>query len=944
MEATTVNSLDAGMAFEIERDMRVTVRAAKSGKVSVQDYVESLAIRYPLLGAAVLEENNRKAVESIALQAIKLLLNRGQVYDWASLAVFLTMIQYAKGWERAGNAGFWAYIAEQFGYKDSPQIYNVLTSSVKVACQSYNRLFVVDPNGDNNYYSTVLAHAISPSKSVYALFDFLVKFYKYNLDCSVYEGDPAIGRMVGVLRDRCNGASVDEDEDIRGNVSGIQAGLRVLLTTRPGYMRHFLIKVLQKMGSLLNGNELTGRDYVDEVLTQWYIGKLTENPTQGTTSVRRSAPIHKRTTDIAFSYGKIKVEYILDDHDEPALRIPSIRLADRENPVLRIYSKTNMVYQHTIGIYGNDYAATSEETIVPLSDISDAEFVGLYAEITIDGKEIFTSGSGLNATALLFKDSKHQTGKTIDEGNYVLFAPKSVKILFKGNVERQCRTYFAQLIDCYIQGEGSVFADGRLLFCSRPQEGSLRFHLPQTQVDYVVHDTVYPLFCRDKISITAIGALDGKNVIATTQSGEKLTIQSRDANMYQFSLPAENGSYTVTLTDESTGRVFDETHLFIVDIYSVAFDCEYYLESAEDGNVVFEVDGQKHELSLMGFDSKVKIPSGGGEIQIQIPRIRLRLDGNPLPSKAIWKDEITPSSILRVLCPETVSVSLTFAYSQMPRKSTMGGFDYAIGNAVQAYDGEKDRVVVNLLTTSDNIQLFDVVFKVSLSEPPQFNLTGSMLTWLNSHSFMGGRNTALKFVFQPRYGGTINLTVGQGEKVLCEDFPTMSEQYRYHVIAQIETAFGVAETTLAEGTVIFGDKFAVIFLGKILRIEKILLDGEPIEIKPVYVEDISYVGVENLGFTDLSGDYAHYMAKLFFITQTGKQYFPDLNPVDIYLVNEKAGRLHITFNEGEGLFIDKSNGYKAELYMHNDPPRKLAQYFFFPDFFEFEVSKEMRQC
>jgi uncharacterized protein (DUF302 family) len=276
-------------------------------------------------------------------------------------------------------------------------------------------LFVVDPNGDNNYYSTVLAHSVSPNKSVFALFDFLVKFYRSNLDCSVYDGDPAIGRMVGVLRDRCNGATIEQDEDIRGNVYGIQVGLKVLLTTRPGYMRHFLTKVLQKMGSLLNGNELPGKDYVDEVLTKWYIGKLTESVTSTTSINQRSAPAHKRTTDIAFSYGKIKVEYIMDDDGEPAIRIPSIRLAERENPVLKIFSNNDMVYQRTIGIYGNDYAATSEETIIPLSDILDADFLTLYAEIMICGKGIYTSGIGLNVAALLFKDSKLQTGKTVDD-------------------------------------------------------------------------------------------------------------------------------------------------------------------------------------------------------------------------------------------------------------------------------------------------------------------------------------------------------------------------------------------------------------------------------------------------------------------------------------------------------------------------------------------------
>lgn len=937
MEATTATDLDAEATFEIERDMRISLRSQRGGKLSVQDYVEGIAARYPLLGAAVLEENSRKAIEKTALQAIRILLEHNKVYNWAYLSIFLTMIQYTKVWDRGDNAGFWAYIAEQFGYKDSQSMYSVLTTSVKEACRGYNRFFVVDPNGDNNYYSTVLAHSISPNKSVFALFDFLVKFYKNNLDCSVYEGDPAIGRMVGVLRDRCNGASVEQDDDIRGNVYGIQVGMRVLLTTRPGYMRHFLTKVLQKIGFLLDGNELSGKDYVDEVLTQWYIGKLLEPATSATTSVKRSTPTHKRTTEIAFSYGKIKVEYILDDDGEPAIRIPSIRLASRENPVLRIYSNTDMIYQITIGIYGNDYAATSEETIVPLSDISDADFIRLNAEIKIDGKEIYTSGNSLNVTALLFKDSKLQTGKTIDGGNYVLFAPKAVNIKFQGNVERERRSYFAQLINIYIQGEVSVFADGRLLFCSRPPEGSLRFRLQQGQVEYVVRGIVYPLFSRNEFSVTAIGVFDGKNVTATTQSGEKLTIQSRDTNLCQFSLPAENGGYTITLTDENTGRVFDEARFYIVDNYSVAFDSDYYLESAEDGNVVFEVDSQKYELSLMGFTLKVKIPVGNGDIQIQIPRIRLLLDGNPLPTEAVWKGEISPSSTLRVLCPETVALSLSFANSTMPRRSIMGGFDYAIGNAVQAYDGDANKCSVNLHVAGDNLRMLDVVFKMSLTEPPQFNLTESTLTWLNSHSFMGDKSTRLKFVFKPRYGEAVALTIGQGEKILSEDFPTISEWYRYQVIAQIDTAFGVSETKLAEGTVIFGDKFAVIFRGEILRIEKVLLDGEPIEIKPVYADEITYVGIENLGYTDLSGDYAHYTAKLFFKTMNDDVYFRDLNPVDIYLVNEKAGRLHISFNDGEGLFIDKSSGYKAELYKHTDPPQKLARYFFFPDFFEYEV-------
>ncbi len=272
----------------------------------------------------------------------------------------------------------------------------------------------------------------------------------------------------------------------------------------------------------------------------------------------------------------------------------------------------------------------------------------------------------------------------------------------------------------------------------------------------------------------------------------------------------------------------------------------------------------------------------------------------------------------------------------------MGGFDYAIGNAVQAYDGSAQKVSVNLLIAGDNIPIFDIMFKMSLTESPSFNLFENTLTWLNSYSFMGDRITRLKFVFKPRYGEPIVLFSVQGAKILSESFPSQSERYHYQVIAQTETAFGMVDTILADGIVVFGDKAAVIFYGEVLRITQVIEEGNYTEIKPVYAEGITYIGTENLGYTDLSGDYAHYTAKLYFMTKNGKRYFTDLNPVDIYLVNDKSGILHISFRDGDGLFIDRSGDYGTELYKHVDPPQRLKKYFNIPDFFIYHCSKEMR--
>lgn len=923
------------MITEVERDMRIFPVTRIKGKLSVPDFLEQIASSRPLLGTAMITESSFRNIENVALRGIKLCLEYRDLKDFGHLAILMTIIQYAKSWERTESSGFWAYICEQLGYKYSEQLYAILANSVKTACDQYCRVFIKDSNGDNSYYSTILAHAIAPSKSFFALCDFLIKFYKNNLDCSVYPEDPAIERMVDVLRDRCKGATIEKDEDIRGNVSGIQAGFRSLLTQRPIYMRIFLARLLQRIDALLSGEELGGKEYTDVLLTQWYAGKLTE-PT-----VKRNASIHKRTTEIAFSYGKIRLSFVLDDNGEPALRIPSIRLANRENPAVTICAATTDVYRQTIGVYGNDYASTSEETIIPLSDLSDIDFEDICVELYVGKKQVFTSDKNFWSGALLFKDGKAVASKTVDEGNYVLFAPKSSVVKFDGGIERQRRSYFAQLYDFYIQGEAAVYVNNILLCCSRPPIGSLRFRLPQSDSYCVVDGVNYPIYSRDELSVAAVGLLRNANLIAEIQSGIALHINEGGDNVYQIEPPSENGQHTITLSDSGTGRVLDEVHLYIVNQFSVKFDEPYYLEDSEEGVLTLAIDDELFEIPLSGCGAKAKVPINEGEILVRIPRIRLLLDGQSLPQNAVWKGDISPASRLRVNCPDSLNVSMTVGGSSLIKTDALGGFEYAMGNAIQAYDGSEVTLAAELYIAGNRHHMFDIIFKPYLTAEPVFNLNGTTLTWLNSHSFIGDRETKLGFTFLPKNGAAIQTTIAQKERVLFTDFPERSERYTYKISAVSDTAFGENETPLTEGSVIFGNKYEVIFLGETLRITRVIEEGTYTEIKPVFIENISFIGKENLGYTDLSGEYAHYTGKLYFKTRTGIRYFSDLNPVDIYLVNDVSKRIHISFDGGAGLFVDKSSEYATELYKHTDPPPKLARYFSIPDYFEYKFSKEM---
>lgn len=918
------------MSIKVENDMRVFCVSTPKEKQTITDYLNWIAAAYPLLGTLTISDKNFKVIEKTALKAIKLAFDYRELKDFAHLAILLTVIQYAKSWERTENSGFWAYISEQLGYKYSEPLYGILTESVKKACERYNRAFFKEASGDNSYYSTVLAHAIAPSKSFYALSDFLLRFYKNNLDCSVYPDDPAIDRMTEVLRDRCKGATIEQDDEIRGNVSGIQAGIRALLTQRSVYMRTFLTELLQKIDLLLSGDELGENDYTNVLLTQWYVGKITE-PT-----AKRNTSIHKRTTDIAFSYGKIHFGYILDEDSEPALRVPSIRLNTHDHPTIVIYSGDVDVYRKSIGIYGNDYACTSEETVIPLSDLSDVDFLDMRVELTVDGKQIYSSEQNLVAGALLFRDNKVLTCKTVDEGNYLLFASKNASVTFRGDVERQRRPYFAQLYDVYLQGEASVYLNSTLLFCSRPPIGSLRFKLPHSSSEYVVDGINYPIYARGTFSIAAVGQFRSNQLFARTNKGD-LSVNTEDNEVYSVEVPAENGCYTVSLNDGEADRILDEVRFCLADTFEVCFDEPYYLENSDGGTLSLQINGDEIGVSLTNSSGKAIVGFGDGEIFVQIPRIKLSLDGQPLPKSAVWRGAISPPAKLRVNCTDTLNVLLSFGGNTLLKTDVPGGFEYAIGNVVQAVDGTSENQSVDLFIAGNKHHLFDIAFKPCLISPPLFNLNSGVLTWLNPQCFLGDSATKLKISFRSKHGASIIIFVEKGERVLSINFPELSEQYECEVFAITDTTFGESEVCISKNTIIFGNRSEVIFRGETLLISRVIEEGEFVDIRPFFIEDIAFIGKENLGYTDLCGEYPHYTGKLFFLTRNGKRHFTDLNPVDIYLVNESACRLHITFDQGEGLFIDKRGEYTPELFKHRDPPPRLARFFTFPDYFEYKI-------
>lgn len=58
MASNTVVERNVEIPPEIENDMHTKFKHTKYGKLSIQDYVEVIAARYPLIGMAILDESS----------------------------------------------------------------------------------------------------------------------------------------------------------------------------------------------------------------------------------------------------------------------------------------------------------------------------------------------------------------------------------------------------------------------------------------------------------------------------------------------------------------------------------------------------------------------------------------------------------------------------------------------------------------------------------------------------------------------------------------------------------------------------------------------------------------------------------------------------------------------------------------------------------------------
>lgn len=90
------------------------------------------------------------------------------------------------------SGSFWNYIFLQYGFKSenseaaANRLYNYFRGAIKGTLAHYKRFFA--PEGTQQYYTSLLLHALAPKQSIESLYSILFDFYVKNLDFQYVTG------------------------------------------------------------------------------------------------------------------------------------------------------------------------------------------------------------------------------------------------------------------------------------------------------------------------------------------------------------------------------------------------------------------------------------------------------------------------------------------------------------------------------------------------------------------------------------------------------------------------------------------------------------------------------------------------------------------------------------------------------------------------------------
>lgn len=767
------------------------------------ELADSILKNYPLIGAYDLTETEAEECETIACRTVKK-LSSGQYITIKEKAVLVFYTVHLVQKHDFESDKLWEHIFSSYGVDaHSYKAENGFRKIIKDIMNGYHRFFA--PPWTQQYYTTLLAHAMAPSKGLNRLFDILLQFFGKNMEFRYTSGEPVFQILAQKLSGRRN--------------FDLFAGLDALFKARPDYMSRFCDEIVGKMDLLLKNESFEEATYLDRRLREWYEQK--SQMERHSLNSRRRSLSRDRIVD---KKELIEACYHLENRSL-CIRIPKIRLPEiTERPLAVLWQGEREVYSTKLSVFGDELCYTSREFRFDLAGckkINWNEPLNFRIQITCDKASIYDSAESLFRSYILF-DSNGNEGLPKGQNESVLLCANDASEVDIHDPEDTWDDLSGQyqLYQLPLASVMAVLVDGKNVPLSSLQNERNGFRgycvpFPLSGAELGEEDRRCVIFTRSPalhILLDEQEQLKNYHLISDSELCPLYDLAERRGSSFEALLAGGSGVHHIKVKNFQTGAIVYELRYMVLEDFSWQFDRPYYPNKEVTGLVSLCINQRVQELrfTLEADQSAISIKTAALEerLHLKVPKFNLSLKGEnafALPEH-LWHKDISKDAFLVADLPKGFQFSAFFGNAPIPMLkegpfevgNSLGVQDHSVQSLPLWYRVEKDG------QECEHTLLTSIEFEERFLAPPVYQ-EGRSIYWNKADTYIGDSHVLEMKVYIENdqsadpwvYDTSLDFSM------LEKHFPCQVGTYHYQVYRAERTIFKKGKTRLLyEGDIV----------------------------------------------------------------------------------------------------------------------------------------------
>lgn len=969
------------MYYPIERDMRTGADVELAGIEDPVRIAKTVFTHYPLLGDAVLSEQQKIIITDYAQNVFDHIYAgwKHSPDDDIVLVLAIVLLLRKKRSTDEADESFWPYIYGQFGYVHTEAAQSIYQALCKAVSNSLNRFGrYIAPPGTQKYYTSLMLHALAPVSSMENLFEILLYFYVDELECTYIPEDPAYKAIVNCIVNRWD-KEVEKDPDLHVRSNIIASGLKILFQERPVFMAQLCEGLVKKIDALVRtqGASLLKSDsYLDQLLESWYEKQAEE----------RRAKLYQEKTQYkgvrrASAVEHVRIKYVLNEK-QIAIYLPAIRLetVESQEPELLIYQGDELVSHKQLDVYGRLCWTIRQETIILNEYTAEHDNLNnLRVVILYNGQELIDTKKTLFRDYLIFdKNGNEITRQSMGRGTYFVFAPESAAVEFGDEMEPYQLDHPGQLFEVWIQDNASIRVNGvELNWTERGRESFHHTSITDRAADVCAFNGENQFSIYTEAPIISFRLPDNASPLQyhICIDGEEKPLkevckEDADSFILQFSEEDEK-VHLVQLIDWRNVRIVYEYRFVVLNHFSFILDKDLYFDDGTPvkGYVQYNDDVFEIEAVPEADEDTIIINVGGldYDFRINVPLVRCTNgDVNLLEEhRVIWHEEITKDDFIHISAPRGWNPFLLYEGKTIRELSGHEHY-YEFGNTVKAQNYSKDTAGLYLFVKSsdgkyDQRQLLTVAYKPQFSNDLLQLDENNGLFWKPSGRILCGKKNEfmLRIHISPNVDDDYVYSLTMKNERLLRSWDMGPGRFPYEVYLKGKKALFGSEPDqlLYSGALSIGSEAEIRLYNKCICLKMArncefyvrgVPNNENIPLAPrsAWLDSFRYQGMSLPPEGD--EEVPEFTASLYFIDQGGRKIaFCDdehrilyelINPVTIWLLNDHL--LYMLTVTGDLIQLDKRFGSFVNRKLQLGK-LEINERIRTPDLFEYIVTEEV---